>query len=142
MITIDTDGTQGAVGFMPEKPIRLSQISIKPSCKYASILATAAQRNESLRSGRRVLVCAVARNANSGFRCLTVDGKSIIDNGQSPIMLEPVKAEVTFIGRPISAANILDHDGVVTQRQAAFRGDTFTIDGAKDKALYYEILLK
>ncbi len=142
VITIDTDGTQGAVGFMPEKPIRLSRISIKPSGKYASILATAAQRNESLLSGRRVLVSAVARNANSGFRCLTVDGKSIIDNGQSPIMLEPVNADVTFIGRPISAVKILDHDGVVTQRQAAFRGDTFTIDGAKDKALYYEVLLK
>jgi hypothetical protein len=142
LITIDTDGTQGAVGFMPAKPIQLSRISIKPACKYASILATALEQKASLESGKHVLICAIARNANSGFRCLSIDGKSIIDNGHSPVMLEPVKAQISFGGRRISAVNILDHDGRGVRSQAAFQGDTFTIDGAKDKALYYEVLLE
>lgn len=61
LIQIDTDGTQGVVGFLGDDVIRLSRFSIKPACKYASILATAAEPNASLASGGRVLVSAVAQ---------------------------------------------------------------------------------
>jgi hypothetical protein len=64
----------------------------------------------------------------------------VIDNGKGPILLEPVKATIRIKGRRLKAVNLLDHDGRRTKRTLAVKGGRFTIDGAKDKTLYYEVV--
>ena len=72
---------------------------------------------------------------------MAFDGR-VVDNGKPPILLEPVMATITIAGRPIAAVNVLDHDGKRTAKTLAVTDGTFTIDGAQDKALYYEVVFK
>ena len=62
--------------------------------------------------------------------------------GGPPILLEPVKATVTIASRPIEAVNILDHDGRRTGRMLALTDGRFALDGAKDQAIYYEVVFR
>ena len=65
----------------------------------------------------------------------------IPNDGQrtGPILLEPVRATVTFSGRSVAAVNVLDHDGRRTGRSLPVADGRFSIDGARDKTLYYEV---
>ncbi len=64
----------------------------------------------------------------------------IIDNGKAPILLEPVKATIELSGRPVAAVRVLDHDGRRTDKQLSLENGRFVIDGARDHALYYEVV--
>jgi hypothetical protein len=141
-VTIDTPGTQGYVGFANAKHLEFGNVSIQPASPYAAVLITAADPKANLSSGKRILIAAFSRNANTGFRIFTLDEKKIVDNGHSPILLEPVKAEISFKNRQIRQVNILDHDGNRTGRTLPVKKGRFTIDGKSDQALYYEVLLQ
>ena len=137
--TIDTPGTKAVVGFAEGKEQRLGGVTMTLRCPYASLFLTAAGKLETLADAHTALVSAVARNCNAGFKVMAFDGR-VVDNGKPPIMLEPVKATITIAGRPIAAVNVLDHDGKQTGKTLNVAGDTFTIDGAEDKTLYYEVV--
>jgi hypothetical protein len=139
--TVDTDGTKAVVGFAEGKEFTLGNVKITLQCPYASVFVTAAEKGATLATAKTALLTAVARNCNTGFRVLAVDNR-VIDNGKEPIMLEPVKATFAFSGREIAAVNVLDHDGRRTQQALEVNGGTFSINGAKDKALYYEVVFK
>ena len=66
----------------------------------------------------------------------------MLKNGGPPIPLEPVKATLTLARRSIAAVNVLDHDGRRTGRTLAVTDGAFTLDGAKDGALYYEVVFR
>jgi hypothetical protein len=140
VITINTPGTQGYVGFAHGKNMVLGDVSIRPTTPYASILITAADLKNNLANDSRVLISAIARNSNNGFRMLTLDNKTIVDNGKGPVMLEPVKADIAFAKRTIKQVNILDHDGNESGRTLPTDGGKFTIDSAADHAIYYEVI--
>ena len=57
-------------------------------------------------------------------------------------MLEPVKATIGIPGRQIAAVNVLDHDGKRTGQTLDVVNGTFAIDGARDRALYYEVVFR
>ena len=139
--TIDTPGTKAVVGFAEGKAQRLGAVTMTLQCPYASLFFTAADKHETLANAHSAIVSAVARNCNSGFKVLAFDGR-VVDNGKTPILLEPVKATIAVAGRPIAAVNVLDHDGKRTGKTLEVTGGTFTIDGARDKALYYEVVFK
>ena len=54
-------------------------------------------------------------------------------------MLEPVRATVAILGRSIAAVNVLDHNGRRTGNSLPAPEGRFIIDGARDRALYYEV---
>jgi hypothetical protein len=66
----------------------------------------------------------------------------VLKNGGPPILLEPVKATLTIAGRPVEAVNVLDHDGRRTDRTLTVTDGRFTLDGTKDKAIYYEVVFR
>jgi len=140
LVTIDTPGTQGYVGFAQGKRLNFANLNIEPVTPYASILITAADPKANLADAQRVLISAIARNSNKGFRILTLDNRTIVDNGSAPIMLEPVKAEVTFTRRKIAQVNVLDQDGRLSGRTLRVTDGRFTIDSAKDQTIYYEVV--
>jgi hypothetical protein len=139
--TVNTPGTKAVVGFAEGKTLALGDVTIAVASPYASIFLTALEKGATLATAKSALVCAVARNSNSGFKFFVIDSKTI-DNGKGPILLEPVKATLTLSGRKVTAVNVLDHDGRRTDRTLLVENGRFTIDGAKDKALYYEVVME
>ena len=108
---------------------------------FASLFLTALESGKDLSDGKRALLSVLARQSNTGFTYFTPDNR-VLKNGGPPILLEPVKATVTIAGRPIEAVNVLDHDGRRTGRALAVTDGRFTLDGAQDKAIYYEVMFR
>ncbi len=142
LVTIDTPGTQGYVGFAQGKRLSFANLNIEPATPYASILITAADPQANLADDQRVLISAVARNSNKGFRILSLDDRTIVANGTAPIMLEPVKADVTMTKRRIAQVNVLDQDGRRSGRTLPVTDGKFTIDSAQDQTIYYELVFE
>jgi hypothetical protein len=139
--TVDTPGTKAVVGFADGKAQKLGDVTMTLQCPYASVFLTAAGQTETLATAKTALISAVARNSNSGFKVLTFDNR-VLENGKGPVMLEPIKATITIGTRQIVAVHVLDHDGKRTGKTLQTTGGNFTIDGARDKALYYEVVFK
>jgi hypothetical protein len=138
--TINTDGTKGLVGFAGDKDVTLGDVQIASHTPYASIIVTALDRGSTLGTTRSALVSAVARTVNTGLKYLTVDQKIIV-NGGPPILMEPVKAKIAF-GRGVAAVNVLDQDGRRTGDRLDVNDGAFSIDGAREKTLYYEVVFR
>jgi hypothetical protein len=140
-LTINTTGTKAVVGTTQSKELTLGDVKIRLDCQFASFFITALDRGSDLANGKRALITALARQSNTGFTYFAPDNR-VIDNGKPPILLEPVKATVAIAGRPIAAVNILDHDGRRTGRSLRVTDGRFTIDGVKDKTIYYEVVFR
>ena len=139
--TVNTPGTKAVVGFAEGRPQQLGDVTLELQCPYASVFLTALDKDATLASTKSALLCAVARNCNSGFKYFAVDGKTL-ENGKAPIFLEPVKATVTFASRKIASVNVLDHSGCRSDKTLQVTGGRFMIDGAKDQTLYYEVVFR
>ncbi|HUC83649.1 MAG TPA: hypothetical protein VL970_00545 [Candidatus Acidoferrales bacterium] len=136
--TVNTPGTKAVVGFADGQTQTLGDLTIELQCPYASLFLTALDKGKTLATTRSALICAVARNCNTGFRYSAGDGK-IMENGTPPILLEPVKAVVAFADRKIAAVNILDQAGRRTDRTLPVTGGRFLLDSARDRTIYYEV---
>jgi hypothetical protein len=139
--TVDTPGTKAVVGFTGGKEQTLGTVKLRLDSPFASLFLTALERGEDLAHGKHALLTVLARQSNTGFTYFTPDNKVLV-NGGPPILLEPVKATVTIVGRPIAAVNVLDHDGRRTGRTLAVTDGQFTLDGTKDKTIYYEAVFR
>ncbi|HTU18380.1 MAG TPA: hypothetical protein VMG10_10005 [Gemmataceae bacterium] len=139
--TVNTAGTKAVVGFAEGKEQKLGDVRIQLDCPFASLFLTALDRDADLANSKRALITVLARESNTDFSYFTPDNK-VMNNGRPPILLEPVKATVSLAGRPIEAVNILDHDGRRTGRTVTVQDGRFTIDGTKDKAIYYEVVFR
>jgi hypothetical protein len=139
--TVNTPGTKAVVGFTGAKEQTLGDVKVQVETPFASLFLTALDRKEDLTNCKRALITVLARQSNTGFTYFGVDNK-VLKNGGPPILLEPVKATVTIAGRPVAAVNILDHDGRPTDRKVTVTDGRFTLDGAKDKAIYYEVVFR
>ena len=127
------------VGFAPDKPQALGNVTITTHCPYASLFLTASDKGKTLQDDSTAIICAVSRNCNTGFRYSALDS-AVIDNGKAPIMLEPVKADFIIAGRPITAVNVLDQDGRVTDQTLPVQNGAFTIDTGVQKTMYYQVV--
>ncbi len=136
--TVNTAGTKAVVGFTGGKEQTLGDVKVKLDTPFASLFLTALERGDDLAGCKRALITVLARQSNTGFSYFAPDNR-VLKNGGGPILLEPVKATLTIAGRPIKAVNLLDHDGRRTGRTLAVKDGRFMLDGAKDKAIYYEV---
>jgi hypothetical protein len=139
--TVNTAGTKAVVGFTGGKEQTLGDVKIRLDTPFASLFLTALEPGEDLAGGKRALITVLARQSNTGFTYFAPDNR-VLKNGGPPILLEPVKATVTIAGRPVASVNVLDHDGRRTSRTLPVTDGQFTLDGAKDKAIYYEVVFR
>jgi hypothetical protein len=139
--TVNTAATKAVVGFAGGKEQTLGNVEVRLDSPFASVFLTALESGKDLADGKRALLTVLARQCNTGFTYFTPDNR-VLKNGGPPILLEPVKATVTIAGRPIEAVNVLDHDGRRSGRTLAVTEGRFTLDGAKDKAIYYEVVFR
>jgi|SRR5579862_1114161 len=136
--TVNSAGTKAVVGFAQDRKLQLGDCSFTVRCPYASIFLTSLERTKDLSQTNTALLTAVARNSNSGFKILTVDNR-MVENGTGPILLEPVKAAMTC-GRTITAVNVLNQDGERTGETLPVEKNSFEIDSAREKTIYYEVV--
>lgn len=135
---VDTPGTQGYVGFASGRSLAFTDLSLRPRTDYALVLATALGQTGTLATDHQVLVTLVARNANTGMRVSAADDKTVVDNGTAPVLVEPVRATLTFTTRKPVEVRVLDQDGAPTPRTLTLvGGDTVDLDTGRDKTLYY-----
>ena len=140
-VTLNSAGTKAVVGFAEGKTLPLGDCSFSVKSPYASLFLTSLEKGSDLTKCKGALLTAVARNANSGMKILTVDNR-LVENGSGPILMEPVKADIAS-GRPIAAVNVLDMDGQRTGKTLPVDAKNgFSIDSAQEKTIYYEVVYK
>ena len=139
--TVNTAGTKAVVGFSGGKEQALGDVKVRLDTPFASLFLTALDRGENLADCKRALITVLARQSNTGFTYFGPDNR-VLKNGAAPILLEPVKATLTIGRRTVEAVNILDHDGRRTGRTLTLKDGQFTLDGAKDKVIYYEVVYR
>ena len=137
--TVNTPGTKAVVGFAEGKRLALGDVAITLACPYASIVLTAADKHATLANAERAILSAVARNCNTGFNYFATDDQ-VLDNGKAADPAGTGEGDDRLSGRPVAAVNVLDHDGRRTGKTLDTGDNKFTIDGARDKALYYEVI--
>ncbi len=140
-ITVNTAGTKALVGFVGGKTVTLGNVQFEIKTDYASLELTALDRTSTLANAHSALLTAIARTCNTGSTYYAID-RRILENGHTPILLEPVVATVKIQKRQIDAVNVLDHDGRRTGRTVPVQNGSFNIDGAVDRTMYYEVIFR
>ena len=137
--SIDTPGTQGVVGFASGRTHKLGDIRLKLDTPFAVALVTSLDRAP-IRTARRLLVTTVARARNTGMR-YAADGKTLLEVGQGPVLMEPVRLTLALRPERRPVVHVLDHGGRRTGRTLPVRGGIVRLDGARTHAIYYELEL-
>jgi hypothetical protein len=135
--TINTAATRAVVGFAQGQTIRLGNITIRPKSQFAAIYITAKEKDKDLSSSAKLLVVALARARNTGMKIFR--NTRLLSKGSSPVLMEPVHAEITVNRSGSPKVIALDHDGRKTDVTVPISNSTFEINGARYKTIYYEI---
>ncbi|MFO7959215.1 MAG: beta-galactosidase [Candidatus Brocadiia bacterium] len=135
--TVDTPGTKAVVGHAGGRSFKLGQVEIDLKTDFAVLWITSLERDKSIAEADRLLLTVVARARNTGMEYEPSMTK-LREVGHGPILMEPVEAKIS-LGRSVARVSALDHDGVAPVRSVPVDGDSFSIDGRRDRAIYYEI---
>ena len=133
--TMNTEATKAVVGFAEGQTCDLGTVAIRPECRYAAIYVTAKEPNRSTVDSNEILVVAIARARNTGMKVFAEN--RIIERGESPIVMEPVKAKILIRRGGRATVHVLDHNGRRTGKTLPISKGVFEIDGARDKTCYY-----
>ena len=140
--TVNTAGTKAVVGFTGGKEQTLGDVKVRLDTPFASLFLTALEPGEDLASGKRALITVLARREQHRLHLL---------RARRPGPEERRAAHPAGAGEgdgdhrgpaALRAVNVLDHDGRRTGRTLAVTDGQFTLDGAKDKAIYYEVVFR
>jgi hypothetical protein len=135
--TINTAATRAVVGFAQGQTIPLGNVTIRPKSQFAAIYTTASEKDKDLSSSGKLLVVALARARNTGMKIFR--NTRLLSKGTSPVLMEPVRAEIIVNRSGSPKVIVLDHDGRKTDVEVPISNSTFEIDGARYKTIYYEI---
>lgn len=149
--TVNTPGAQAVFGYVKGRQIALDDVAIAvvtdTSVKF---YVAALDKGATIKTGKRLLVAAFGRDANTGMVFDEFDGDNSagIKAGGEPLLLEPVQATLTLKGREVKSVLPLDHDGRLPQEvqslpvKALGNGSSFTINGKQTRTMYYLVEMK
>jgi hypothetical protein len=137
-ITINTPGTKGAVGFLPDSELDLSQVQIRSRTPFAAIYLTALEQGGDIATSKQILVTAIARARNTGMK-FNEAGDELLEFGKAPVLMEPVVADITIRRKGQPTVVLLDHEGCPTSKTLAILDGLVSIDGKRDRTMYYLI---
>ena len=141
--TVNTKGTKGAVGFIQNETIKLDDWKIKSKNPFAVILITDLSEKGDLTDAEKILLTVVARGRNTGMEYRYADGEAYLTRtGTEPLLLEPVVADISAEQLSAYEVKVLDQDGKMTEKSISVKNNSFHIDGAKDKTIYYLLIKK
>jgi hypothetical protein len=126
--------TQGVIGFAGGRTYDLPGVTVEiGDTQFVSMLFTPLD-NSPLIESENILITALAQDRQLGT-VYNADGTELIETGGPPLLLEPVKATLTFKGPPLTSVKVVDVYGVPTAAEVDRTGNTFAIDGRY--ATYY-----
>jgi hypothetical protein len=134
--SINTPGTKGLVGFIPDDEIHLGDWTLATDNKFAVILISSLSENGRLGEGDKFLLTTVARAKNTGMR-YNESGNELFSKGTDPLLLEPVNLSLKAPEGQKYKVTVLDHDGLPTGKVISGTGRHFEISGADSQAIYY-----
>jgi hypothetical protein len=137
-ITINTQGTKGAVGFLPNRELDLGEVQIRCQTPFAAIYLTALDRDGDIGTAKQILVTAIARARNTGMK-FNEAGDELLEFGKAPVLMEPVVADITIRRKGQPTVVLLDHEGCPTSKTLAILDGLVSIDGKRDRTMYYLI---
>lgn len=91
---VDTARSQGFAGFRPSAPIALGNTTIELESPFAVVTVTALD-DAPIASAKRVLVSALGNAVNTGMS-LAPGGNRIVNPGNAPTLVEPIRAKITL----------------------------------------------
>jgi hypothetical protein len=92
---IDTPFTKSAYGFIGEVgPVNMNGMDIKAKTPFATI-AISSLTDEPISKSKRLLLTAVGRTENTGFK-YNITHTKVLDRGNAPILIEPIEATIEF----------------------------------------------
>lgn len=137
VVTVHSDKTQGLIGFAGDGTYDLPGVAIQDiKTKFISLLFTPLD-NLPLIESEHILITAMAQDKQYGT-VYNNDGTELIETGGPPLLLEPIQANITLKGGPVTSVNVVDVYGVPTNQQVERASNTFTIDG-RYATYYYEV---
>src|SRR5690606_35005240 len=136
--TINTPGTKGIVGFLPDEKVNLDGWEIESDNKFAVIFITSLEKEKNLHETTQILVTTVARGKNTGME-YNKAGDTLISKGTAPLLLEPVNFNLKIPGKNNYQIETLDHDGKSLGQPSLIQNGIVRIKGAESKAIWYLI---
>ena len=133
--TMNTDATKAVVGFAEGRTCDLGTVAIHSECRYGAIYVTAKEPDRDLTDSNNILIVAIARARNSGMKVFAEN--RIIEKGESPVVMEPVKAKILLRRPGTPTVHVLDHSGSRTGKTLPVEKGIVEIDGSRDKTCYY-----
>ena len=134
-ILLDSPFCQGVMGDASGTKFDFKDISLTPGTGFSSVILVSLDGKPLSSSSRMVLITA-ARDANTGME-YNSSRTAFESAGTSPVVLEPVKAQIVFKSRDSLAVRSSDDNGVfaASAGQTAKAGSAFTLSQA---TLFYE----
>ncbi len=136
--TINTAGTKGLVGFAGNKTFRLGSVTISTENEFSVILITSLEPDKDISHSGRILVTTMARTRNSGMT-YNAGHTQLIEKGESPVLLEPVKLLLNIDRKLKGKVTVLDHSGNKTEQLVEASKNGWLLDGERYKTMYYLI---
>ena len=137
--TIDTKGTQGVVGFLPQQPIQLGDVTLKSYNQFAVVLVTSLDKKQPIATTKNILITTIARARNTNMQ-YNADHTQLLAVGEAPVLLEPVSVHLTLKRQRPMKVFVLDHVGKRTGQQVPVNNGKMILDGSKYKTMYYEVV--
>lgn len=110
MVSLDTPGTQGVVGFVGTRSVELSNIIISDvRTPFVNSLFGSLTRDR-LPQSQHMLLTTLERWRYRGMR-YNEDGSEVLNVGNEPMLLKPVQATILIKRREIRAVHVLDEQG-------------------------------
>ncbi len=139
---VDTPGTQAAVGHIAGQRIELGDVIVDAKTETVhKFYVVTLEREQPIAQASRLLIATFGRDANTGMMADTLYGDMV--EGTEPLLLEPIRAKITFKGRNVKSVLPLDHagrrrPGAVSLNIEQHGADAvFTVDGKTSRTMYY-----
>lgn len=140
-VTIDTPGTCALIGFAQGHTANLRDVTITSQSRFGAVYVTVRDAQGSLATSDALLIVALARARNTGMK-LSESEDELLERGQPPVLLEPVKATIRLERGGQPTVTLLDHDGVRTETTLPVKNGVLQIDGERDRTPYYLVEYK
>lgn len=132
---VDTEKTQGAVGFLGNNSVKLSSISIFANTPFCSIIASSMD-DLPISKSRQIMISVGSRVENKG-QVYNEIKTQLIEVGTSPLFVEGVNGKVLFNRTP-KLAFALDINGNRLKKAEIITNGIKM--GSADKAFFYEVI--